>query len=118
MPQVTVNIADRTYRIACGEGEEPHLERLAAFYDAKIGEMRQAFGEIGDMRLMVMAAIAIADELGEAKRRIEALEGERKQASPEEDQNGAAEARVVESINRVAERLERLARAFGTGGSG
>jgi cell division protein ZapA len=38
--------------------------------------MRTAFGEIGDMRLHVMAAITIADELAEARRRIEALEEE------------------------------------------
>ena len=44
--------------------------------DGKIEEMRAAFGEIGDMRLQVMAAITIADELGEARRRIQALQDE------------------------------------------
>ena len=48
MPQVNVMIAGKAYRMACGEGEEAHLEGLARFYDEKIGEMRQAFGEIGD----------------------------------------------------------------------
>ena len=76
MPQVTVTIAGRTYRIACAEGEEDHLEGLAASYDEKIEEMRAAFGEIGDMRLHVMAAITLADEMREAQRRVEALEAE------------------------------------------
>src|SRR5919206_454031 len=62
MPQVTVMIAGRSYRMACGEGEEAHLEGLAALYDGKIQEMREAFGEIGDMRLHVMAALTLADE--------------------------------------------------------
>ena len=67
MPQVTVTIAGHTYRIACAEGEEAHLEGLAAAYDARVEEMRGTFGEIGDLRLHVMAAIAQADELHEAK---------------------------------------------------
>src|SRR5919112_3962059 len=76
MAQVAVTIAGRTYRIACGEGEERHLERLAEIYDAKVEEMRGAFGEIGDMRLHVMAALTIVDELAEAKRRLEEVEAE------------------------------------------
>jgi cell division protein ZapA len=122
MPQVTVNIAERTYRISCADGEERHLENLASFYDTKIGEMRQAFGEIGDMRLMVMAAIAISDELGEAKRRIEALEGETKQvaesAAAGDERVGDIEARMAEGIGRISDRLERLARVLGTSGGG
>ena len=74
MPQVMVTIAGKTYRIACAEGEERHLEGLAAAYDAKIQEMRGAFGEIGDMRLHVMAAITLADEMHEMKRRMAGLE--------------------------------------------
>jgi cell division protein ZapA len=118
MSQVTVSIAGRTYRIACADGEEQHLEGLAAFYDAKIEEMRGAFGEIGDMRLMVMAAITIADELGEAKRRLAAIEGDlarlSQAASAGDERIGALEAQVADGINRVSDRLERLARALAT----
>ena len=76
MPQVTVTIAGHTYRIACAEGEEAHLEGLAAAYDARVEEMRGTFGEIGDLRLHVMAAITQADELHETRQRIAALEAE------------------------------------------
>jgi cell division protein ZapA len=74
MAQVTVTIAGRTFRMACGDGEEPHLESLAKLVDEKIAELRTAFGEIGDQRLTVMAAISVADELSETKRRIAKLE--------------------------------------------
>ena len=56
MAQVTVTIAEKVYRIACDDGQEDHLRRLAAEVDGKIGQMRQTFGEIGDNRLTVMAA--------------------------------------------------------------
>lgn len=119
MPQVTVTIAGRTYRIACGEGEEPHLERLAGLYDARIEEMRAAFGEIGDMRLHVMAAIAIADQLVEAERRLAALEEEAARlaalASAGDERSANAQARLAESLAKAAERIERLARSLAAG---
>jgi cell division protein ZapA len=56
MGQVTVTISGKAYRMACADGEEPHLEALAALYDGKIEELRASVGEIGDMRLHVTAA--------------------------------------------------------------
>jgi cell division protein ZapA len=76
MAQVTVTIADKVYRIACDDGQEEHLHGLASEVDAKIGQMRNAFGEIGDNRLTVMAAITFLDERHELRNRIAALEAE------------------------------------------
>ena len=116
MSQVTVTIAGRTYRIACQDGEETHLESLAALYDGKIEEMRAAFGEIGDMRLHVMAAITVADDLSEARRRIDVLEGElarlRSATTAGDARMHAVESQVADGIARAAERIERLARAL------
>jgi cell division protein ZapA len=66
MAQVSVSIGGRAYRLACNPGEEERLEALAATLDKKIAEMRESFGEIGDQRLTVMAALTIADEASEA----------------------------------------------------
>jgi cell division protein ZapA len=116
MSQVSVTIAGHTYRIACAAGEEPHLEALAALYDGKIEDMRAAFGEIGDMRLHVMAAITIADELAEARRQVEALEERIRQTeiamSAGGDHAHMFEARVSEGLARAAERIERVARSL------
>ncbi len=112
MSHVTVTIDGQAYRIACAEGEEQHLEGLAASYDAKIDEMRQAFGEIGDMRLHVMAAMTQADELHETKRRIAAMEAELAslKSSTDDERSQAIEARLAEGLHKAAERIERLAR--------
>ena len=112
MPQVTVTISGRTYRMACGEGEEAHLEGLAALYDGKIQEMRESFGEIGDMRLHVMAALTVADDLAETKRRIAAIEEEmaalRTLASAGDERSQVLEAQFAETLIKTAERIERL----------
>jgi cell division protein ZapA len=116
MPQVTVTIAGKNYRMGCGEGEQAHLEGLAALYDGKIAELRGSFGEIGDMRLHVMAAITLADELTEMRRRLALLEGEaaslRRSAATGDERTQALESRVAETLTKTAERIERLARTL------
>ncbi len=105
MPHVNVTIAGKSYRMACGPGEEDHLAALAKGFDDRITEMREAFGEIGDMRLHVMASLTLTDELHEARRRIADLE---RQAA-----HGAAEqARLASGVGGAAERIDRLARAL------
>jgi cell division protein ZapA len=116
MAQVTVTISGRSYRMACGDGDEPRLERLAAFYDGKIEEMRGAFGEIGDMRLHVMAALTVADELDETKERLAALESEaaslRERVEAGEARAEASEIAIADALTKTAERIERLAKTL------
>ena len=76
MAQVTVTIDGKAYRMACEEGQEAHLEGLAANFDRYVGHLKSQFGEIGDLRLTVMAAIMVMDELSEANRQVAGLETE------------------------------------------
>ena len=120
MSQVTVTIAGKTYRIACAEGEERHLEGLAASYDTRIEEMRASFGEIGDLRLHVMAAISQADELQETRKRITALAEEVAMLNSvniyRDERLEQIEARLAEGIQQAAERIEELARSLNGAG--
>lgn len=117
MPQISVTIAGRSYRMACGEGEEAHLTGLAGTLDARIAEMRKSFGEIGDMRLQVMAAITIADETAELRGRLAALEAEvvalRESTRSAERERAGDAARAAAGIGQAAERIGRLADALG-----
>lgn len=116
MPQVNVTISGKAYRMACGEGEEAHLEALAASYDAKIGEMRQAFGEIGDMRLHVMAALMVADEVSELQKKIARLETElaatRGDAGAADQRIDELESRAADALHTAAERIEAIAKSL------
>ena len=73
MPEVNVEIDGKRYRMSCEEGQQPHLLELAGRFNQQVQALKGAFGEIGDNRLVVMAGIAVLDELAEAERRIEAL---------------------------------------------
>jgi cell division protein ZapA len=113
MSQVNVTISGKLYRMACDDGQEEHLGRLAERLDQTIERLRGEFGEIGDQRLTVMAAITMADQNSEAERRLTQLES--KVAGMEEaraavvERQQSSEMAVARSIEAMAERVEALA---------
>lgn len=114
MGQVVATIAGRQYRLACEDGQEDHLLGLAKDLESRIIDLRRKFGEIGDTRLTVMAALMLADEMAEMsgkvrklENEIAALENERAAAA---DRARAASAAVVGAFNSAAERIEGITR--------
>jgi cell division protein ZapA len=111
---VTVNatIAGRQFRLACEDGQEDHLLALARDIDERIESLRKKFGEIGDTRLTVMAALMVSDELSEASRKLRRMEEElvthqdaRVLAA---DRAKAASDAVTGAFNSAAERIEGI----------
>ena len=113
MPQIVVTIDGKTYRMACAEGEEDHLHGLAAAVDARIADLRRDVGEIGDLRLTVMAAITATDELSEARVRIAALEADLAATTAGRDDASRAaasgETAFVGHLNALSGTMERIA---------
>ena len=123
MNHINVTINGRQYRMACEDGQEQRLMSLADNFEARIVELRGKFGEIGDARLTVMAALMVADELLDANERIRALQaevsslGDVRVAAAE--RNRATQYAVSAALNAAAERIEKttqeLNRTVGTG---
>jgi cell division protein ZapA len=111
---VNVTINGRQYRIACEDGQEQHLEKLAADFDALIGGLRERVGEVGDARLTIMAALTIADELSETLKKLRRLEAELPTLQDARvvaaERSQATQAAVVAAFNSAAERLESIAK--------
>lgn len=112
MAQVTVTIDGKAYRMACEEGQEGHLTELAGRFDRYVGHLKSQFGEIGDLRITVMAGIMIMDELAEITRKMKSLEAEvvslksnREGAQESQQQN---EQMVASALSELAARLEGL----------
>jgi cell division protein ZapA len=112
MSQVSVTINGRQFRMACEDGQEGHLMNLARELDTRIEGLRAKFGEIGDTRLTVMAALTIADSLAETGTRIKRLEDELSalQSARMEAANldKAAHAAIAAALNAAAERIESI----------
>jgi cell division protein ZapA len=125
MAQISSTIAGRQFRLACQDGQEERLQELAKDIDQRIISLRRKFGEIGDTRLTVMAALMVADELAETVQKMRRLEEDiaslqdaRFVAS---DRARAASDAVIGAFNSAAERIEGITRKLnqtvGNGGS-
>ncbi|MEO1135415.1 MAG: cell division protein ZapA [Pseudomonadota bacterium] len=97
MSQVEIRVNGREYRVTCEEGQEDRLQQLSAFLDKRVSAMSADLGQIGDARLMLLAALTICDELFEARERAEDLEG-------------AGEALDAETIGGAARAIEAAAK--------
>ena len=111
MSHINVTINGRQYRMACEEGQEARLLKLAENLETRIGSLRGKFGEIGDARLTVMAALTVCDELLDASARILNLEEElaalRDVRVVAADRARATQTAVAAALNSAADRIEK-----------
>ncbi|MGH6907637.1 MAG: cell division protein ZapA [Aestuariivirga sp.] len=114
MAHVIVEVNGQPYTMQCPDGEENHLLDLARLLDSEVTRIKQSVGTVGDIRILVMSGLMVADRLSEAIRRIEALEGEVRDIMHSrlalEAQAKAFEARLSERLESATKRLEVAAR--------
>ena len=113
MGQVVVKVNGRDFALNCGDGQEPRIRRLAQYVDAKLGEFTKTIGQVGEARLLLLAALVIADELSDAN---EALQQERNRTRGTGGLGGGAGGEAPEAIEAaasgirsVAQRIESIA---------
>ena len=113
MPQVVVTINTRSYAVACGDGEEEHLMRLAALVDERVTTLAREVGQVGDARLLLMASLLMADDMEQAEMRAQDAElklaGARQASTALSDQAEEAEANAAQFVERLAQRVEAIA---------
>lgn len=106
MGQVVVKVNGRDFALSCPDGQEPRIRRLAQYVDLKIGEFITALGQIGEARLVLLAALVIADELSDAN---EALLEERGRVRVAGDSESEPSEAAASGIRGIAERIEAIA---------
>lgn len=113
MPLVNVMVNGRAYTIACDDGEEEHLKELAAHVDSKVRELLSSVGQVGDQRLLLMAAVLITDELFDARARLEAHAKKAEELAGAHDEMneklGRSEESAGSALEDAAKRIEALA---------
>ena len=108
MTDVTVTINKRSYQIACDDGQEDHLRRLASIVDKRVEELVHAMGQIGEQRLAIMASLLLADEVADVRGELEQLEGKLRAL----EARTPGEVTEADSLSTLATRLERMAEAM------
>ena len=121
MGQVVVKVNGRDFALSCPDGQEPRIRRLAQYVDAKISEFTRTVGQVGEARLVLLAALVIADELSDAN---DALQQERNHtrgaggpgggpaggpADGTGDETPRATDAAASGIRSVAQRIEAIA---------
>jgi cell division protein ZapA len=96
MAQVTLRINGYAYTLGCRDGEEAHLNAMAREVEKRIESVRSMAGQSGESRMLLMAALTMADELYEVEQR-------------QQSGRGAGEARIARRLSRMATRAEEIA---------
>ena len=114
MGQVVVTVNGRPYTMQCNDGEEDHLSELAQLLDTEVNQIHASVGQVGDIRLLLMAGLIIADRLSDSLKRIEDLQEQIrgiKEARGDAMADGRdIEDQVSERLIAAATRLEELAK--------
>ncbi len=109
MGEVAVTINGRNYAVACDDGQEDHVARLASYIDKRVAELAETVGQVGDARLLVMAGLLVADELSEVYNELElhrsSAKEEREKVKAFEENN----ATLAPAVEALATRVEAIA---------
>jgi cell division protein ZapA len=112
MAAVTVVVNGRSYKIACNDGEEDQLRNLASTVNDRVQDVVAMVGQIGDLRLLLMAAMLIADELATQNEKLDATQkaiAELQSANAQlQTQTGDAEGIAADQLEAAAGRIEAV----------
>ena len=104
--QVNLTVNGRPFTVTCDDGQEGRIRRLGQYIDGKVAEFVGSIGQVGEARLLLLAALVIADELADAN---EALRLERSGARAAEAETAAATNAAASGIHGIAQRVETIA---------
>jgi cell division protein ZapA len=112
MAQVSVTIKGRQYTIACDDGQEEHLRELAATVDQRVSDLIAQVGDLGDLRMVVMASLLVADELAETRSALAERGDEASAPGAGAEADSAEIIELADVVEQASSRIERLAAAL------
>lgn len=106
MGEVTVRVNGRAYPVGCEDGQEQHVLALARVFDELVAQVARDVGQLGEIRLFLLGALLMADELAEARGRLQAAG---LQLDKAEAARSRLESRAVAALEAAAQQIEALA---------
>jgi cell division protein ZapA len=73
MGQVSVTVNGHRFDITCDDGQEAHVCTLAAEIDRRVCDLVERIGNLGDARMLLLAALLLCDDLEAARTEAAAL---------------------------------------------
>jgi cell division protein ZapA len=106
MAQVTVRINGYAYTVGCDDGQEPHLLHMAASVEERINSIKALGGQSGEARLLVLAALLMADELHDQTLLLDKLKADLQRPAEGEEKSRRRLARLADKAEQIASGLE------------
>ncbi len=103
MAQLTVKINGYAYTLGCADGEEAHLQAMVDEVDARVTRIKALGAQSGEGRLLVQAALLMADELHDLRLELDAARAGKPAATQAEDK------RTQARLAKAAARAEAIA---------
>ena len=76
MANVNIKFNGKNFLLSCEDGQEDHLEELAANLNDKFEKLKNDLGNIGENKLLLITAIKVMDEYFETKKKVDAQKKE------------------------------------------
>ena len=111
MAQLTVKINGYPYTVACEDGQEAHLQDMARQVEARIESIKALGGPSGEGRLLVLAALLMADELHDTAIELRSLRSQNPAGQAPSPGSDAPE-RTNRRIAKLARKAEDIAASF------
>ena len=106
MAQVTLRINGYAYTVGCQDGEEQHLQVMAGEVERRIEGIKSAIGQSGESRMLVMAALMMADDLFEAEKKLQATGHPPSSPEKPDPKLGRKLGKLAKQAEDIAARLE------------
>ncbi len=110
MAQVTVKVNGYTYTVGCEDGQEAHLQAMAAQVDSRVDSIKALGGNSGESRLLLLVALLMADEVHDLRAEVDALRADPlRPARPAGAADAAAASELGQRLGKLAARAEEIA---------
>ncbi len=106
MAQVTIRINGFAYTLGCEDGQEAHLNAMAAKVEDRINSIKAIGGQTGEAKLLVLAALLMADELHDQAKLLERVQNELQHAPHAEAGQRRRLAKLADKAEEIAAGLE------------
>ena len=70
MPEVKIEIGGRRFEVACQPGEEDYLISAATALNEEASNIGQQLGRLSESRMLLMAGLMLADQMGDFKDKL------------------------------------------------
>ena len=123
MPEVEIEIGGRRFEVACQPGEEDYLISAATALNQEASNIGQQLGRLSESRMLLMAGLMLADQMGNfkdklAKRDVELtdahaevskLQAQLSASSLNVSENEELASEFEKTLTDIADKAERLA---------